>query len=114
MVTFLSTELEVGRCTGWSNAQGITDYSALESLSLLSVSTRAGSPLGHALPCVQMGTYFFNFSQSCNLCAFTGTHPVLGGMAHRLSFVKSTFCYLVKRTLRHAMASLYPDFTLKK
>ena len=30
-------------------------------------------------------TYFFNFSQSCSLRAFTGTHPVFRGMAHRPS-----------------------------
>ena len=26
-----------------------------------------------------VGTYFFNFPQSCSLCAFTGTRPVLRG-----------------------------------
>ena len=56
-------------------------------------------------------TYLFNFSQSCSLRAFTGTHPVFRGMAHRPSVVGSTFRCLVSWTLRHGMASLYPDFT---
>ena len=80
-VTFLSTELETRRCRGWSNTQGPTDYSKSESSPLLSLSTRAGTPLGHTSPCLWMGTYFFNFCQSCSLRAFTGTHPVLRGMA---------------------------------
>ena len=47
-----------------------------------------------------MGTHFFNFAQSCSLRAFTGTHPVLRGMAHRPAVVRSTFRCLVSRTLR--------------
>ena len=49
---FLSTELEIGRRTGQSNAQGTTDYCESESASLLSLSTRAGIPLGHRSPCL--------------------------------------------------------------
>ena len=49
--------------------------------------------------------------QCCNLRALTGAHPVVRGMAHRLSVVRSTLHCLVSRTLRHGMVSLYPDFT---
>ena len=51
------------------------------------------------------------FSQLCSLRSFTGTHPVLRGIAHRPSVVSSTFRCLVNRTLRCGMASLYRDFT---
>ena len=60
---------------------------------------------------ITLGTYFFNFCQLCSLCAFTGTHPVLSGMAHRSSVVRSTFRCFVSWSLCHAVASLYPDFT---
>ena len=59
-------------------------------------------------------TYFFNFPQSGSLRAFTSTHPVLRGMAQRPSVVRSTFRCLVGWTWRHAMASLYRDFTQTK
>ena len=36
---------------------------------------------------------------------------MLRGMAHIPSVVRSTLPYLVSRTLRHAMVSLYRDFT---
>ena len=58
---FLSTELEIQQCMGQSNAQGTADYSESESSSLLSLSTKARTPLGHTSPCLGMGTYFFNF-----------------------------------------------------
>jgi hypothetical protein len=46
--TFLSTEPEIERCTWRSNEQGpTTDYSEFESSPFLSLSTRAGTPLGH-------------------------------------------------------------------
>ena len=64
--------------------------------------------LNHHRPCLWTRTYFFNFPQSCSLRSFTGTHPVLRGIAHRPSVVRSTFRCLVNRTLRHGMASLYP------
>ena len=44
-------------------------------------------------------TYFFNFCQSTNLRAFTGTQPSLRGMAHRPSVVRSTFHCLLFRSL---------------
>ena len=51
---------------------------------------------------------------ACSLRALTGTYPVLRGMAHRPSVMRSTLHCLVSRTLRHAMVSLYPDFTQTK
>ena len=59
-------------------------------------------------------THYSESDQSCNLRGFTGTHPVFRGMAHRPSVVRSTFRCLVSWTLRHGMASLYPDFTQTK
>ena len=50
--TFLSKQLEARRYMGRSNAQGTADYSELESSPLLSLSTRAGTPLGHTSPCL--------------------------------------------------------------
>ena len=52
-------------------------YSESSSSSALPFPGRAGTPLGQASPCLWTGTYFFNFPQSCNFCAFTGTHPSL-------------------------------------
>ena len=66
---------------------------------------------GQTSPCLWTGAYFFNFCQSCNLRAFTGTQPSLRGMAHRPSVVRSTFRCLVNPTLRQGIASLYPDFS---
>ena len=50
-------------------------YSGSSSLSASPFSGRAGVPLGQTSPCLWTGIYFFNFSQSCNFRAFTGTHP---------------------------------------
>ena len=61
MFTFLSTEPEIELCAWRSNEQGPTDYSEFELSPLSSLSTRAGTPLGHTFPCLWMGTYFFNF-----------------------------------------------------
>ena len=50
-------------------------YSESSSPSALPFSGRAGTPLGQTSPCLSTGIHFFNFPQSCNLRAFTGTHP---------------------------------------
>ena len=81
-------------------------YSASWSPSALPFSGRAGTPLRQTSPCLWTGTYFFNFPQSCNLRALTGTHPSLRGIIHRPSVVRSTFRCLINWTLRE----LYPDF----
>ena len=47
MFIFLSKQLETRRYMGRSKAQGTADYSESESSPLLSLSTRAGTPLGH-------------------------------------------------------------------
>ena len=94
-----------------STAPLIHFYSESLSLSALLFSGRAGTPLGQTSPCLWTGTYFFNFCQSCNLRAFTGTQPSLRGMAHRPSVVRSTFRCLINPTLRQGIASLYPDFS---
>ena len=86
------------QCTGPLNHV----YSESSSSSAFPFSGKAGTPLGQASPCLWTGTYFFKFSQSCNLRAFTGTHPSLRGIAHRPSVVRST--------RSQGMASLYPDF----
>ena len=52
MTVILSKQLETGQYTGWSNAQGTTDYSKPESLALLFPSTRAGTPLGQTSSCL--------------------------------------------------------------
>ena len=49
---FEQMELQSGRCTRQGNAGGTTYYSESESSSLLPLSTRAGTPLGHTSPCV--------------------------------------------------------------
>ena len=74
-------------------------YSESSSSSALPFSGRAGTPLGQTSPCLWTGTYFFSFPQSCNICAFSGTHPSLRGTAHRPSVVRSTFRCLVNQTL---------------
>ena len=60
-------------------------YCESASSSAVPFSGRAGTPLGQTSPCLWTGTYFFNFSQSCNLRTFTGTQPSLRGIAHRPS-----------------------------
>ena len=65
-------------------------------------------------PACEFEHFFFSFSQSCSLRALTGTPPLLRGMAHRPSVVRSTLRCLVSRTLRHAVVSVYPDFTKTK
>ena len=64
-------------------------YSESSSPSALPFSGRAGTPLGHTSPCLWTATYFFNFSQSCDLRAFTGTQPSLRGIAQRPSVVST-------------------------
>ena len=80
-------------------------YSESLSPSALPFSGRAGAPLGQTSPCLWTGTYFFKFPQSCNLRAFTGTHPSLRGIPHRPSFVRSTFRCFINWTLHQGMAS---------
>ena len=48
---FEQMELQSGRCARQGNARGTADYSEFESSSLLPLSTRAGTPLGHTSPC---------------------------------------------------------------
>ena len=78
-VTFFSTAQHIGRCTQ-------TWHYGVESCLFLTIvikciafSGRAETPLGQTSPCLWTGTYFFNFSQSCNLRAFTGTQPSFTG-----------------------------------
>ena len=72
-------------------------------------------PIRADMPLLATGNIFSpNFPQSCSLRAFTGTRPVLRGMAYRRSLVRSTFRCLVSRTLCHAVASLHADFTQTK
>ena len=109
--TFFSVAQHIGRCTQtWHCTIHLHFYSESLSSSAFPFSGRAGTPLGQTSPCLWTGTYFFNFCQSCNLCAFTGTQPSIRGMAHRPSVVRSTFRCLVNPTLRQGIASLYPDF----
>ena len=63
-------------------------------------------PRNKPRPVCGQGTYFFNFYQSCSLRSFTSTHPVLRGIAHRPSVVRSTFHCSVRRTLRHGTGLL--------
>ena len=109
VVTFFNVAQHVGRCTQTWHC--IHFYSESLSSSAFPFSGRAGTPLGQTSPCLWTGTYFFNFCQSCNLRAFTGTQPSLRSMAHRPSVVRSTFRCLINPTLRQGMASLYPDFS---
>ena len=48
-------------------------------------------------PACELEHIFFGFSQSCSLPALTGTHPVLRGMAHKPSVVRSTLGCLVSQ-----------------
>ena len=93
-----------------AHKHGTAPFIHFYSESLLSsaflFSGRAGTPLGQTSPCLWTETYFFNFCQSCNLRAFTGTQPSLRGMAHRPSVVRSTFHCLINRTLRRYGAFL--------
>ena len=72
-----------------STAPFIHFYSESLSLSALLFSGRAGTPLGQTSPCLWTGTYFFNFCQSCNLRAFTGTQPSLRGSVWTGGIAKS-------------------------
>ena len=107
MLTFFSTELHIGWCTQTRPAQFHHIYSESLSSFVLPFSGRAGTSLGEALPCLWT-TYCFNFSQSCSLCSCPPPPPVRG-IAHRPSVVRSTFCCLVNRTLRHGTSThLHP------
>ena len=64
---FEQTELQIGRCTRWSNVRGTTDYSESESPSLLRPATRAGTTAT-----VHAG----RFSPNQHQCMWPRTHAV--------------------------------------
>ena len=105
MLTFFSTELQIGPCTQTCATQFHHVYSESSLSFALPFSGRAGTPFGQTSPCLWTGTYFLNFSQSCSLRSFSGARPVLRGIAHRLSVVRPTFRCLVNRTLQPAFGS---------
>ena len=97
-----------GRCSHFSTQSCTLDgahkhalqshqvYSESSSSVALPFSGKAGTPLGQTSPHLWTGTYFFNLSQPRGLRSFSGTHPVLRGIAHLPSVVRSTFRCFVK------------------
>ena len=110
VLTFLNRELHIGRGTQTCTAQLHHVYSESSPSFMLPLSGKAGTPLGQTSPYLWTGIYFFISPLSCRLGSFTGTHPLVRGIAHRPSAVRSTFRCLVTWTLHQGMASLYPDF----
>ena len=99
----------MGQCT---QTQHCTVYPFLFRITVtvsIAFFRQGGDPIRADIP-LWTGTYFFNFCQSCNLRAFTGTQPSLRGMAHRPSVVRSTFRCLINPTLRQGVSGRYGAF----
>ena len=72
-LSFFSAAQHMGRCT---QTQHCTVYPFLFRITVtvsIAFFRQGGDPIRADIPCLWTGTYFFNFCQSCNLRAFTGT-----------------------------------------
>ena len=108
---FFSVAQQIGRCTQTWHCTVHPFLFRTTVIVSIPFFRQGWDPIRQTCPCLWTGTYFFNFYQSCNLRAFTGTQPSLRGMAHRPSVVRSTFHCLINPTFRQGMVSLYPDFS---
>ena len=104
MVTFLCTRQQMGPCTQNMHCRvWTTHYSELE-LS----SSSPWNPIQADIPLLVNGNIFLQFSPMY-LHAFTGTQPVLRGMAHKPSVARSTLRCLVSRTLCGEYEAFWPS-----